>query len=453
MDNRILSSKKNQASAYSDPVQGLLLIGSAACLIIADNRFWMSISTWMGGAGATIAGGAILLAGALLIVNLIREKSSLRAEFLLPVFAYLLLIGVWGRFGLGDTPISTRSIALAFPIYAVLCLNRRDKIRLLYSVGIVFSIVMGLSAVFFILRYAGISIPYFVLEPSNSLKVAQGMHYEISYLGGSLLNRYGNLNYCGAFDEAGCVGTFSALLFVAVNECKSMQDFRYSRAIKVMLVLEGALSFSFAFVLMMIAYLAICLFRRGDVKQAALVVVVLLAALLVTVVDSQQLGQLGSLKIRLEELFSGGGISNNRVNDQTSSIMREFYYTNDALVSLFGFGQSSFNAIASSTGVDGCSVEFYLFDYGYIGFALYYIVIIILNRSSGRSLFGSWIPLLFFLISTYQRPEVMTSLYLVILMLGSIQQETAEKDAFAHGKSGLARNRLPGGRLGRRETV
>ncbi|MDN0055080.1 hypothetical protein [Collinsella ihumii] len=411
---------------YTDAIQKLLLCMASALLIVGDNRFWMSISTWANGNGSLIAGGAVLLSGTLLIVNTVRERQPLRAEFLLPVFAYLLTIGVWTRFGLDGTMVANRDIAMVLPIYAILCLSRDDKIRLLYSVAMVFSIVMGLAAIFFLTRYLGGSFPFFELESSNPLKTVQGMYYEISMLGGVLLNRYGNLTYCGVFDEAGCAGTFAALLFIAVNECKEIDSFRYSRAIKAILIIEGALSFSFAFFLMLAAYLAICLFRKGNVKLAGAVAALLMLTLFVIVVEPERLGSFVSLQRRTVALFSGEGLLNNRVNVQTDEIMRRFYGADDLLVSLFGYGRSAFNDIASAAGVDGCSVEFYLYDYGYVGIIFYYVLIAVLNRCSGRSMAGCWVPLLFFLISTYQRPEVMTSLYLAILMLGFIPSKESE---------------------------
>ena len=411
---------------YTDGVQKLLLFAASALLIVGDNRFWMSISTWANGIGSLIAGGAVLLSGALLITNTVREHQSLRAEFLLPVFAYLLTIGAWTRFGLDGTQIANRDIAMVLPIYAILCLSRDDKIRLLYSIAVIFSIAMGLAAVFFLIRYVGGSFPHSLLESSNPLKTAQGMHYEISMLGGVLLNRYGNLTYCGVFDEAGCAGTFAALLFIAVNECKEIDSFRYSRAIKATLIIVGALSFSFAFFLMMAAYLSICLFRKGNVKLAGAVAALLMLTMFVIVIEPERLGSFASLQKRVVALFSGEGLLNNRVNTQTDEIMRRFYGADDLLVSLFGYGRSAFNDIASAAGVDGCSVEFYLYDYGYIGIIFYYVLIIMLNRCSGRSVAGCWVPLLFFLISTYQRPEVMTSLYLAILMLGFIPSKESE---------------------------
>lgn len=407
---------------YSDATQRALLIGAAVCLVAGDNRFWMSISTWMDGAGAVLCGAAVLVAGLLLIGNLVRKKTPMRAEFLLPVFVYWLLIGTWARFGLDGSAVAIRAVVLALPIYAILCLDREDKTRLLYSVGMVFAVLTGLAAVFFLLRCLDAPIPFFTLESSNLLKVASGMYYEVSYLGGTLLNHYGSLVYCGVFDEAGCVGTFAALLFVAVNECRPLESLPYVRAMKVALIVEGALSFSLAFLLLVVAYLVYRLFKRGNTKTALAVLATLLVGVLLTTVDPQQLGQLGSLRNRLEAFFAGDGISNNRVNEQTDMIMRGFYSTSDALVSLFGYGQSSFNAIASASGVDGCSVVLYLYDYGYVGVALYYIVIIVLNRCSGRSVSGCWVPLLLFLVSTYQRPEVMSSLYLAILMLGYVPE-------------------------------
>ena len=424
--NTTIYSSKKSSSVYVDHIQRALFIGAAICFIVGDNRFWMSISTWANGMGSVVGTFAILLAGAFLLINLIREKTPLLAAYLLPVFAYLLLICVWGRFGLGGSSIAARSIALAFPIYAILCLRRNDKIKLLYSISVVFAVALGLSAVFFILKYLNISFPSFTLESSNPLKIAQGFQYEISIFGGSLLNRYGNLGYCGVFDEAGCVGTFVGLLFIALNECGSLEKYPYIRLIKVAILVEGALSFSFAFVLMMFAYLAFCLLRRGDLKITAILIVTILAIVFLMVADFQQLGNFASLKTRVESLFSGGGVSNNRVNEQTAMIMHDFYHTNDIAISLFGYGQSAFAAMASKGMVDGASVEFYLYDYGYVGVALYYFIIVLLNRCSGRSIIGCWLPLLFFLISTYQRPEVMTSLYLAILMLGFIPSREKE---------------------------
>ena len=414
-------------SFYRNRTQRAIMLVAAFCLIASDNRCWISISTWMGGFGSVLGGGFVLLAGALLVVNLIREKTPLRADFLLPVFGFWLLIGTWARFGLDGSVVATRTIALSLPVYAILCLDRKDKIRLLYSLGIVFALFVGLAATFFVFRYFGIPFPGFDLESPNPLKVASGMHYEISYLGGAILNRYGNLTFCGVFDEAGCVGTFAALLFVALKECRDLDGVRFVRLVRVSILVEGVLSFSFAFVLLMLAYLAYYCIKRGNVKTAVLVACVAVAVFLIPNVDLQQLGSLGSLRTRIETLLGGDGLANNRVNEQTAIIMWDFYNTKDAFVSLFGYGQSSFYSIANRAGVDGCSVEFYLYDYGYVGFALYYAVLVMLNRCSRRSVSGGWILLLLFLLSTYQRPEVVSSLYFAILMLGNIPQPHPER--------------------------
>ena len=432
------SNRLKSTSCFEDRTQRLLLFGAAFCLIAGDNRCWISISTWLGGFGATLAGGFVLLSGVLLVINLLRRKTPLLAYYLIPVAAYYLLIGTWHKFGLDGSSVATRLFAMGLPLYAMLSLDRQDKVRALYCVGVVFAALMGLSAAFFLLTYIGVSCPYFSLESSNLLKVSMGMHYEISYLGGSLIYRYGNLTYCGVFDEAGCVGTFAALLYIALRECSDIDSFPHARVVRAVILLSGVLSFSFAFFLLVVAYLVYSSFKRGNVKLAVGLMVLLIVAFTLTNIDLPQLSSSRSLSDRLEVLFSGGGFANNRVNDQTAMIMREFYKNQDPITALFGYGPGAFYSIANSAGVDGCSVEFYLYDYGYLGFALYYIVLVVLNRCSGRSLTGGWALLVLFLVSTYQRPEVISSLYLAILVLGSIPERCSSEahEPAAYGRRG-----------------
>lgn len=390
----------------------------ALLILLGDNRTWISMPTWLNGKGSIFATLAVLLSGILMLIYCIRTQIPMKAAPLLPIASYLIFLAIGAHFGFEGKGIAMRSVILIVPMYAFLSLGRKDKILGLYSLSLVFSIIMALSALFFFCRIAGIDFPGFVLEPSNVGKAAKGLVYEISILGGSLINNYGNYIFCGIFDEAGALGTFCAILSIAIFECRDYFKLRFGKLIVSLILFSGFLSFSSAFVILIGIYILYRLVITGRVQTlipALLLIIVLLFAL---TVDVQNLGQLGSLQTRLQSFIQGDGFGNNRVNDQTVMIMQSFYTSNDLFTQFFGFGHGAFYAIANLYGVDGCSVEFYLFDYGYLGFALYYLVIFWLSKVGGGDR-GMTLPvLLAFLLSTYQRPEIFSTLYLAILVFG-----------------------------------
>lgn len=387
-------------------------------VIVSDNRFWMFFSTWQEGTYTRIGIGLLLACIPLTGYILHIDRTKLLARYLAPCAVMLVMVVTCYRFGLAGVSIPTRLLILIAFCHLLLCLSSTRKRQLLATFTIVFAFLMLLGLIYYLLRLIGIDCTAFMLDSPNPIKVELKQNYSISALGVLLNKGYGDgFNYCGYFDEAGCLGTFIALLFVASQEALWNNN-RVLLTSEILLLVEGFFTFSFAFYLIVGLYLLIkcAVARRWSYVFAIVAAVVVIAFVMNWQFDNHSLMR---LQERFSDFFNGDKTVDNRLSDAANMKMKEFFTADSIGVSLFGYGPSAFGTWQSANVVDGASVYYYLYDRGYLGMFLYFLSFILMFLYASKSGSRSWILLLLFTLSTYQRPEIFTSIYMTILILGA----------------------------------
>ena len=392
-----------------------LMVVISVCIVASDNRFWMFISTWRGGSYYQI--GAIVLAFAVFLLGILlfREKQTLFVKQLLPCVVFMVMILIYYRLTLEDG-LPLRMLFLGILIYLLLSLSLKRKRQLLLVFAVVFALWLGLGLLFYVLKWAGFDLSSGTLISNNALKVAAGQYYSISPLG-VVLNKSTGFDYCGVFDESGCLGTYTALVFIACNETV-LNNSRIFRLSKILLIIEGVVTFSLAFYLLMIVYLVyLCVVGH---RWRALVAILVGIAVLYLVMNVQiQSETVLRFQQRVMAFFDDGAVMNNRQSVNADVKMLDFFNSKYIDVQLFGYGSNAFALWQLANGVDGCSLYYYLYDRGYVGMFLYFLTVVSIYIFAAPKRSRNIVFLVVFALSAYQRPEIYSSIYMLLLVVGA----------------------------------
>ncbi|WP_161821228.1 hypothetical protein [Sporotomaculum syntrophicum] len=207
---------------------------------------------------------------------------------------------------------------------------------------------------------------------------------------------------CGPFNEPGVVGTFAALLLIA-------DQFNLRKIGNLILLVAGVLSFSLAFFILCAGYVVFCAIteKRKDLLAMIMVGLFLLVYLLPYLRSVNPV--VDELAARFE--ISGKGLAgDNRTNRAYDAFFAVYMQTEERWLGLGTGVNDRFGATLSYKDL--------IIDYGLVGFACLMLGLLLLPMA------GKWGErkciyfVLLFLISIYQRPNVMTLSYLALLFGG-----------------------------------
>ncbi len=179
------------------------------------------------------------------------------------------------------------------------------------------------------------------------------------------------------------------------------------------LLLAGLLTLSLAFYVLIIAYLVIRLVRDRDVWWSMGVVVVLAALVLVNLDKVSDLPLISRVVVGAEY-----GAWDNRTS---SGFDQEFkgFLSDDTYTIMFGYG----NAAHTKLGVVSSSIKSIVYNHGVIGsiLLLFLLATVYVNVYSCSPL-RVWVRgapfVIIFLMFSYQRPGILTPLYMSIFCFG-----------------------------------
>lgn len=255
----------------------------------------------------------------------------------------------------------------------------------------------------------GIGIPHNVVEYYSSNHLAVYENYYVSYL----FVENDGVRLCGLFNEPGYMGTTTALLLI-------IENFNFKRKGNIILFIAGFLTVSLAyFILIAIGFFFKIFTQRR--KMAIAGVVSILFVFGIAFLDSNNV-----IKAFLTENFTYnkneqtiGGHS--REKDTFRRVLKQF---NESGPLLFGYG----SGYCRQQGVDATSsIRMNFVDWGYLGTALIYGLLLCAGFSAARGKREALIFLLCFTISIYQRPNVFTVFYFLILFGGICHIKIQEK--------------------------
>ena len=309
----------------------------------------------------------------------------------------------------GPFEISYGWVALVF----FMLVDDDTKRRAFHDFAIMFALTLVPGMVVFVFSAVGIELPWHTLYAARfDFEVLRGNDpgYYREYLGSVVRNDQvysvgpGSVfRLHGMWDEPGTVGTFSGLLLVAGG----MQ--LKGKLHNVILLIGGILSFSLAF------YTILFLYFLGRRPLATLAASGGVAAL---VLSSKALSTLPIVDLFFLSRFTlnkGGGLAaDNRVTGVFAALYRDFWNA-DLWTRLFG----STNNVALLVNTGTFSYEVVVFTYGVVGMTLL-VAFLVAATTSISMRRQALILLVIFLVSIYQRPNVLTMPYLVLLMGGAV---------------------------------
>lgn len=279
----------------------------------------------------------------------------------------------------------------------VLCLfvllPRQDK-RDVYNIYRKFLVVTsGLGLFIYLCIMVGIPFPHRVLAYYGTH--SYGATYLDFYIGYAVVNRF-----CGLFNEPGYLGTVIALILC-------IERMNLNRKGNIVLILCGIATFSMAFYTIVFLYIVLLIWKRPSV----LVVLLALYVFIFYIVPHLSLGDdFNHLMARFtftDGTFAGDNRSNDVVDSHFDRLLNSSYVT-------WGYGRGYTSSLDTMAG----TYKSYILDYGIAGFILSFGSLLLSALLYCKKNLYSLFFVLCFFISVYQRPNIFSLPYFVLLYGG-----------------------------------
>lgn len=328
-----------------------------------------------------------------------------RNDMLFAVFIILVYWGVNIRVYKTGIHLDAGTVIKGIIFSYIFLLGPKEK-RMAFDIfKCIFAVSLIPAILIFCINLLTAKMPYTVLQSMEIEKINDTMWYrqypaavvlDASYYNGSIRR------ICGMFNEPGVVGTLCALLL-------SADQFRLKHHwINQIVLLGGILSFSLAFFLLSAAYL-ILFYALKSIKKlfaVGVAMAILLASLHFLFPDNDFLNVYIFNRIKIT---SEGLSGNNRTSSEFEQFYSDFWEEDNVIFGEgkgygTGFSSSSYKTVITSSGVWGLGVIF-LFLISYT--AVY---------SRREKL--PWLFLAAYLLSFYQRPDIINCTYLLLFCGG-----------------------------------
>lgn len=337
----------------------------------------------------------ILLLLVVILLSSFGKPLSFQNRIWVPIIFYLFYtfdsyagVNVSGLFDAGYSCLRL-SFLLALTNYGLVSVFR------LYRRFMVFMAACGI--VIYFAYILSIPLPHTIDAYYSEYSYATYVNYGVGFL----FSEFGALRLCGLFNEPGAFGTFLGLLL-----CCDNLDLRKKE--NIILFVAGVLTFSMAFfAIVTLAFLFKIRAKKALVFPLAIVIFI------VFFFKDNLAASNPIFQLFLERFSDGFAGIDNRSNFELDSVYSVFFKSSN---SLFGYGRGFLSKNIDNMGF--CTYKTPIIEYGIIGFLLIY----------GSLLFAAFkesqknpvaIGLIFcFAASIYQRPNVFTLGYFVILFGG-----------------------------------
>lgn len=368
----ISKNKKNPRSVY---LSGFLLF-----VLSAPYFFWPLLRNVF---------GMFTVGGILAIVFLFNKTIYSKKNTLLFVFFFVTAVLYWLTSG-----HNFNFFLLLLPSLVIPFCSDEFAYKTYQSFFTIFSIVISLSIIEYILAVLGVLSPVFSIAPLNSLKLDT---YQVYFT--LVTIRTPPIRFHGPYDEPGMVGTISAILL-----CVERFNFKDKKVL--ITLIAGILSLSLFFYVSVIICWALNKFKT---RISVTSMVVIIAALFVSVIIVQQIPVLNEYIAERLTFDSDQGFSgNNRIN---------MLIVNDYLNSMRGntlwFGITDKEYYMSL--VEGSSSIFStIIVHGLLFFIVYFLFFVIYAWRYRKSVISFVIFLVVFTATSFQRPSEFSIFYVFL---------------------------------------
>ena len=383
---------------------------------------------------------AILITFTIYVKGRIKPSYSLFIAVIIPLFTICFSGGIGHVLSFEWIPYLTIISFITIPKDDQNCVYR------LYKRIIVLSLIVPI--IIYLLGVINIELPYARLESYEPIKQAGGTYYKLYYFAVNRVSRslsdFGVRKLCGVFDEPGRVGTICGLLLASDKlRIKNKWD-------NIILLIAGILSFSLSFYLIVAIYLFAANVQRLKAKSIAIIIVLAVSYLFFI---NFHFSNPDIVAFQQRFLVTGNGlVGDNRTNIYYDAIIKDFLDSGFLKV-LFGNGAGSMSSTQSRLLVDGYSYKNLLYDYGFVGFGVQIIWLLVFTcenflrkKEIKHEKYHILALLIVYLANMYQRPSMMSFQFLLIFIGGlnaSYAQESTNKlpvikipsRRLVHGKS------------------
>lgn len=306
---------------------------------------------------------------------------------------------------------------LSFYIFVLLILSKDERVITFkyFRNIVVISLIPGLI-LWFLHHLTGDSTLFSLgLVPDgivpNQLKIENGERYALFPFSVVLLDPVITLpvyRFCGMYDEPGVVGTLAALFLVA-------DKVQLNKKANMVFFISGLISFSLAFFVIILIYY-LCMFRHHYIK--ILTVATMLVMLFMVFVPKDSFVHtilLNRLTISSEGSWKGDNRESSNIKvgfDEWSNSEPMQFFT--GLNTLEQGAGASWKMIFISTGVVGCLL-------------ILSILFFPIFPSIGSMNYASFVFVLVFIASIYQRPDVINPSMLLLFYTGFYQLLSTNK--------------------------
>jgi hypothetical protein len=292
----------------------------------------------------------------------------------------------------------------------------------------IYTSIIGISIIVWVLVVIGQSIPYEVINPLNTLK--EYNYYAYPFLvvphswSFSIASVYGSLRFCGPFDEPGVVGTISLLmLFIDKFNLKDKKN--------VVLIISGILSFSLFFYVASFFYVFYSIVFNKK-KVFGVLIILSVVAFYLTTMENGFLNQMLWSRLKWdEEAQSISG--NNRSGEELDDYFESIKGTN-----IYYFGTPDHKLLEEFSG--DASYKNAVLTYGMLSCGLYILFFSLLAfRQIGKRK-ELLLFILMLLLTLYQRPSFFSIYYIFLFTMFIVSNSQLLGNKLTNNKVVLSKN-------------
>lgn len=342
-----------------------------------------------------------IVTGVFLILNcgVKVTKERFRLIFLSVVYPFFCFFYTVGRENI---------IPALFSLFSCLIFVLLPEIYQIEVFDIFYKIVFytsEISCILYVLYAVRMNIGFKIVPYYSFLYFQNGFGSYIKFFIFAIYKNNIELRLCGIFNEPGALGTICALLLIARYEYMKKYE-------KIVMLITILFTFSLAGFILIFVFYAFRIVSKNP-KNFLLIFAFVAIFLLLPYMD------FGNERINIFfdriSITENGLAGMNRTKKWFDESYEAFMHTNDKW-----FGRKEGYTFPNDYG-GTLSYKIYIVEYGIIGFGFWLFLWIYNGLRSANKNKNAILLIIFFVISLYQRPRVITGLYGFVLLFGGIK--------------------------------
>lgn len=343
---------------------------------------------------ANIIWGCITLS---LFVSFLFKKIRLSPIIFFPL-VYFLLVGI-------DSYTTSHFPFLILYELGVFCIMDNEVKLIVYKQ---YRTVLIIMAAIGIIIYANTLLDGFIPYRLIPYYSPGGIYYD--YIIGYVLYavEYSQTRLCGLFNEPGYFATILAMVLC-------IEGFELKKLGNVIMLISGVATGSLSFFVISAIYIGLLYLRKNILKFVVICIVLAMSVIIIANTEFEN-PDMRRLSERLR-VVDGVWVADNRSSTSIDKAFMEVIKKPKRAVWGMGTGYSGLEEVRGSEGVS--TYKTYVIDYGLFGFFLMYVCLFIYLFHANKQSIRSIVFLITYIASIYQRPQIYTLPFFVLLISGT----------------------------------